>query len=306
MLHFEELGLLIGAIALGAVHGVEPGHGWPVAASYALDQTNKWLYGFAASFILGVGHLISSIAMVGVFFYAKDYFSLTQVNEPITVVGGVQIGGPVSLVAGVLLIGLGIREYTRGHSHGSSDTDHDDGVDHHQDHSDVDHHQDHSDVDHHQDHSDVDHHQDHSHTAADSDDSHTHDHGHSHDDQQSGLVARLKAVVPFVGGDAHTHGDFDQAADRGLLGIAWFAFVLGFAHEEEFEIIAICAGSNYCLELMGAYAITVIVGIVGLTMLLIAGYQHSAETVERYTPYLPAFSAIVLIGMGLGFISGIF
>ena len=279
MLHFEELGLLIGAIALGAVHGVEPGHGWPVAASYALDQTNKWLYGFAASFILGVGHLISSIAMVGVFFYAKDYFSLTQVNEPITVVGGVQIGGPVSLVAGVLLIGLGIREYTRGHSHGSSDTDHDDGVDHHQDHS---------------------------HTAADSDDSHTHDHGHSHDDQQSGLVARLKAVVPFVGGDAHTHGDFDQAADRGLLGIAWFAFVLGFAHEEEFEIIALCAGSNYCLELMGAYAITVIVGIVGLTMLLIAGYQHSAETVERYTPYLPAFSAIVLIGMGLGFISGIF
>ena len=288
MLHFEELGLLIGAIALGAVHGVEPGHGWPVAASYALDQTNKWLYGFAASFILGVGHLISSIAMVGVFFYAKDYFSLTQVNEPITVVGGVQIGGPVSLVSGVLLIGLGIREYTRGHSHGSSDTDHDDGVDHHQDHS------------------DVDHHQDHSHTAADSDDSHTHDHGHSHDDQQSGLVARLKAVVPFVGGDAHTHGDFDQAADRGLLGIAWFAFVLGFAHEEEFEIIALCAGSNYCLELMGAYAITVIVGIVGLTMLLIAGYQHSAETVERYTPYLPAFSAIVLIGMGLGFISGIF
>ena len=279
MLHFEELGLLIGAIALGAVHGVEPGHGWPVAASYALDQTNKWLYGFAASFILGVGHLISSIAMVGVFFYAKDYFSLTQVNEPITVVGGVQIGGPVSLVSGVLLIGLGIREYTRGHSHGSSDTDHDDGVDHHQDHS---------------------------HTAADSDDSHTHDHGHSHDDQQSGLVARLKAVVPFVGGDAHTHGDFDQAADRGLLGIAWFAFVLGFAHEEEFEIIALCAGSNYCLELMGAYAITVIVGIVGLTMLLIAGYQHSAETVERYTPYLPAFSAIVLIGMGLGFISGIF
>src|SRR6056297_3230907 len=105
MLHFEELGLLIGAIALGAVHGVEPGHGWPVAASYALDQTNKWLHGFAASVILGVGHLISSIAMVGVFFYAKDYFSLTQVNEPISVIG-FQIGGPVSLVAGVLLTGL--------------------------------------------------------------------------------------------------------------------------------------------------------------------------------------------------------
>jgi len=301
MLHFEELGLLIGAVALGAVHGVEPGHGWPVAASYALDQTNKWLYGFAASFILGVGHLISSIAMVGVFFYAKDYFSLTQVNEPITVAGGLQIGGPVSLVAGVLLIGLGVREYVHGgHSHGSTDTGHS-----HTDDADFQHHHT-NDVDHQHHHTDdADHHHDHSHTDDASHNNHTHDHGHSHDDQQSGLVARLKAVVPF-GGGAHSHGDFDQATDRGLLGIAWFAFVLGFAHEEEFEIIALCAGSTHCLELMAAYAITVIVGIVGLTMLLIAGYQHSTETVERYTPYLPLFSAVVLVGMGLGFIMGIF
>jgi len=56
-----------------------------------------------------------------------------------------------------------------------------------------------------------------------------------------------------------------------------------------------------------AYALTVIIGIVGLTMLLlIAGYQYSEETVEQYTPYLPAFSAAVLLFMGLGFITGIF
>jgi len=57
---------------------------------------------------------------------------------------------------------------------------------------------------------------------------------------------------------------------------------------------------------MNAYAITVILGIVGLTMLLIAGYQHSEEKVKQYTPYLPIFSAIVLVGMGLGFITGVF
>ncbi|TQR22054.1 hypothetical protein C9J85_02685 [Haloferax sp. wsp5] len=28
----ELLGLVAGAVLLGAVHGVEPGHGWPVAA----------------------------------------------------------------------------------------------------------------------------------------------------------------------------------------------------------------------------------------------------------------------------------
>ena len=255
---FEDIELLAGAIVLGAVHGIEPGHGWPVAASYALDRTNKWLYGFAASLILGVGHLISSIAMVGAFFYAKDYFDLAQVNEPIRLFDGIHIGGPVSLVAGVLLIALGIREYAHGHSHethggrshGTRDESHD-----------------------------------HASAAA-----HHHSHGHTHDSDDN---------------HSHAHGGREEATDRGLLGIAWFAFVLGFAHEEEFEIIALCAGSSYCLELMSAYAITVILGIVGLTMLLIAGYHHSEDRIKQYTPYLPAFSAAVLIIMGLGFITGL-
>lgn len=260
MASLENLGLFVGAMALGAVHGLEPGHGWPVAASYALDQTNKWIYGFAASFIIGVGHLVSSIAMVGVFFYAKSYFNLTQVNEPIVLFGDLRIGGPVSLVAGVLLIALGIREYIHGHSHGHSSHSHD----------------------------------------------HGDDHSHSHDHSDVSRFSRLTAWIPFLGGHDHSRDTHESSADRGLLGIAWFAFVLGFAHEEEFEIIALCAGSAYCLELMIAYALTVILGIVSLTLLLIAGYEHSEERVERYTPYLPVFSAVVLILMGLGFIIGLF
>ncbi|ELZ33690.1 hypothetical protein [Halorubrum tebenquichense] len=285
MLSGELLGPLAGAILLGAVHGVEPGHGWPVAASYALDQTNKWVYGFAASLIIGVGHLVSSVAMVGVFFYAKGYFDLTQVNEPITVLGGVRIGGPVSLVAGVLLVGLGVREYVHGHSHGASDDVHD--------------HRDHGSPDRHDNASGGDH--DHGHD-------HSHDHGESADHgHDPGLGSRLWGYLPSVGGGhSHSHDGFEESADRGLLGIAWFAFVLGFAHEEEFEIIALCAGSNRCLELMSAYALTVIAGIVGLTMLLVAGYHRSQERVERYAPYLPAFSAAVLVVMGVGFIAGVF
>lgn len=291
-----DVGLLVGAVALGAIHGIEPGHGWPVAASYALDQTNKWLYGFAASFILGVGHLISSIAMVAVFFYAKSYFSLTQVDEPIELVAGIFLGGPISIVAGVLLILLGIREYRHGHSHGghghseSHPHEHEGGHSHENPtpHKNVP-----TDVGHHS-HQDG---RDHSHD----DRSHGHDH-----DETGGLLARLKSFIPFVGGHSHSHGRLDEATDRGLLGIAWFAFLLGFAHEEEFEIIALCAGSSYCLELMSAYALTVIVGIVGLTLLLIAGYEKYEDTVEQYTPYLPAFSATVLIVMGVGFILGVF
>ncbi|PGF14076.1 hypothetical protein CP556_23770 [Natrinema sp. CBA1119] len=267
MFHGEAVPLLAGAIALGFVHGVEPGHGWPVAASYALDQSNKWLYGFAASFLIGIGHLISSLAMVGVFFYTKSYFQLTQVNEPISILGGSTIGGPVSIVAGVLLIGLGIREYTHSHSH---------------------------------DHEQNEHTGDHS--------AH-HDHATSPTREHSpnGVLKHVRIRLRGIGGHSHEHGTEPATdADRGLFGIAWFAFVLGFAHEEEFEIIALCASSTYCLELMTAYALTVIIGIVGLTMLLIAGYQEYEKTVEKYTPYLPLFSATVLVVMGFGFIAGVF
>ncbi|MFC4451686.1 hypothetical protein [Halorussus aquaticus] len=319
MIPGDAVGLFAGAVALGVAHGIEPGHGWPVAASYAMDQSNKWLYGFAASFLLGFGHLVSSIAMVVVFFFAKQHFELTQINEPIELLG-VQLGGPVGVVAGVVLVLLGIREYVHGHSHDHGDGDHDghshedghahgDGRDH--GHSDEVGH-DHDDQqyfvgetpDYGHSHGDG-HGHDHDHGGHDHHD-HSHGRGHEHDHhgEERGLLARIKLVVPFVGG--HSHGSADDAAERGLWGIAGFAFVLGFAHEEEFEIIAMCAGSDYCLSLMTVYALTVVLGIVALTLLLIAGYQRYEERVERYTDYLPAFSAAVLILMGLGFVTGLF
>jgi hypothetical protein len=293
-------GLVAGAVALGLLHGAEPGHGWPVAASYALDQANKWVYGFAASFILGVGHLVSSIAMVLVFFWAKSVFSLTQVNEPIAVAPGVEVGGPVSLVAGVLLILLGVREYRHGHSHSHRE----DGHDHSHSYGDAhDHAHDAGDGVSKFDHFGGDHEHSHDHGGHDHGHGHSHDHSHDHGDG-GGLLARVKTALLFVGG--HSHGSLDDAADRGLWGIAGFAFLLGFAHEEEFEIIAICAGSQYCLELMLVYATTVVVGIVGLTLLLIAGYERSEERVRAYADQLPAFSAAVLILMGVGFVAGLF
>ncbi|WP_435181569.1 hypothetical protein [Halorussus sp. AFM4] len=300
----DAVGLFVGAVALGVAHGIEPGHGWPVAASYALDQSNKWLAGFAASLLLGVGHLVSSIAMVVVFFFAKRYFELTQINEPIELLG-VQLGGPVGIVAGAVLILLGVREYFHGHSH-SHGHDHGDEESHH--HDGHDHGHSHDDHGHDHGHS----HDDHGHSHED-DAGHGHehlhdDHGHAHDHGDRGLLGRLKTAMPFVGGHGHGHGhgSAEEAAERGLWGIAGFAFVLGFAHEEEFEIIAMCAGSSYCLSLMTTYALTVVAGIVTLTLLLIAGYQRYEQRVERYTAYLPAFSAAVLILMGLGFVTGLF
>jgi hypothetical protein len=247
---YETITLFTGAILLGLVHGIEPGHGWPVAASSALDRTHKWLWGLAASVILGVGHLISSVAVVFVFFFAKNYFQLHQLNEPLVLPGQITIGGPIGVFAGVLLIGLGVWEYAGHHSH-----DHGTGNLHH----------------------------DH-----DVDGEHSHD-GDQHDHQH-----------------VHDHHHEDSTEKRGLWGIAGFAFLLGFIHEEEFEIIGLCAGSALCLELMLAYAITVLVSIVGMTMLLVAGFTHFEQRVEIIQPYLPHISAAILVLMGLGFLAGYF
>lgn len=250
-------GLAAGATALGLMHGLAPGHGWAIAASYALDKSNKWFYGLAASLVLGVGHLVSSITMVFVYFWALSYFGLTQI-------------GWMNYVAGTLLIGLGIWQYFNGHHH--SIPDRSERVDDHADH-------------------------DHEYT----------DHGHVHEhvgEGGDGWIDRLRRALPFFDGD-HSHRHVDEA-DRGLYGMAALAFVLGFTHNEEFDIIAICTGSAYCLELMVLYSLAVIVSLVGVTLLLVAGYERYEERLEGYAHHLPTFTAAILVLMGIGFLLGVF
>lgn len=223
-----SLSVFVGAVALGLVHGIEPGHGWPIAAVYALDRSNRWLSGLVSSLLIGVGHLTSSIAVVGLFFLLKTYSGISQFDW-------------LNYVAGALLIFLGIHEYRSDHSH-----DHDA--------------------------EEYDHDHDHDH-----EDDHNHDHDH----------------------------ELSPNDPRGLWGITSAAFFLGFAHEEEFEIIALCTGSSYCLELMLVYALAVILALVALTLLFVAGFEQYEERAERYAEYFPTISAVILIVMGLGFIADV-
>ncbi len=240
-----------GAALLGLVHGAEPGHGWPIAATYALDRGDEWRRGLAASVLLGLGHLASSLAVVGAFFLAKSALRLDRLNEPLAVLG-VPVGGPLGVVAGALLVALGVREYRRGHAHGGHGHRHG------------------------------------AHGHPNEDDCHQ-DNGHDHSPD-----------------DAHRHLSADDLDRTGLWGLVWTAFVLGFVHEEEFEIIGLCLGAAFCLELMVVYALAVMVALVGLTMLLVAGYRRYEERVERYAAHFPTVSAVVLVGMGLGFALGLF
>lgn len=292
-----DLVTLSGVVALGIVHGAEPGHGWPIAATYALETSRKWFYGLVASLVIGVGHLISSLAVVGVFFLAKSRLGIAEfpwLNE----------------IAGVLLVLLGLYEYRHGHghahSHSDADTDDHPGRDAHGD----DHHHDHipgirdgglhsTDPAHGDDHDHGDD-SEHSHDDGDGHDrGHDHGSGHDHGHDHSGDNDHTHAD------HSHSHGELEDAADRGLWGLGSAAFALGFAHEEEFEIIGICAGTDACLTLMVVYALAVVASLVALTLLLVAGYYRYQDRVERIAPHFSTISAVVLVGMGVLFIAGV-
>ena len=212
--------LYLGAIGLGLLHGIEPGHGWPVAAGWALARKRPWASGVLAATVIGVGHLVSSIAVVVVFFAAKTWLDLGATAW-------------IDWIAGGLLLALAawqLRAGLRGGGH------------------------------------------------------HHHGHGHHH----------------------HHDGDDAPSAGAGLWPLAVFAFTLGFAHEEEFQLIALCAGSDHCLSLMLSYALAVVIGLVALTLLLIAGMERFRHRLEHAQRNLTLLSAAILAAMGIGFLAGVF
>ena len=252
-----DVGLTAGVVALGVVHGVLPDHGWPIAASYALERPRKWVSGTVAALVLGVGHLVSSVVLVAAYFWFATFAAFAE-------------GPYIKPLAGTLLVCLGVYEYlTRNDGHGG---------DAHHDHADG------GDGSHH----------DRAH-----EDGH---HAHADDGGADGPLAALRRRLP---GGGHRHLD-ERDAEKGLRTLGVTALVLGFAHEEPIQILAICAGTDRCLELMLVYSLAVIVAILAPTLLLIAGYRSHRERVERYTPYLPTVTAAVLVAVGLAFIFELF
>ncbi len=299
-----DIGLVVAVMGLGVVHGVLPDHGWPIAATYALGYSKKWIRGTLAALILGVGHLISSVALVLAYFWISRFADFAE-------------GPYMKPLAGGLLIALGIYEYVsggHGHHHGEKDGYEGHEHSHHaHDHGDDGGHDDHHGHDHSHSHNDGHDHHGHSHDHdGGHDDHHGHDHTHSHGDghdhhshhhdDDPGLLGRIRDRIP---GGGHMHPT-QAHAEQGLLTLGMTALILGFAHEEPIQILAICAGTEFCLELMLLYSLTVIGAILAPTLLLIAGYEYHQERIERYTPYLPTLTAIVLIGVGLAFVVGIF
>lgn len=268
----------LGVVLIGLVHGAEPGHGWPVAASYALNRSRTWSAGLAAGVVIGLGHLVSSVAVVVAFVLAADVLDITEL-------------GWIRYIAGTLLILLGLRELRGGgHRHGGGHTHEGDG----------------------RTHDDSDHSHDHDGTAYLTSVTAAPPDGDNHGDE-GGFRARLARVVPFVVGHSHDHDDGGHSHDHGLSaddpnglwGIVGVAFLLGFAHEE-IQTLGFCTGaSGQCVELMLVYALAVVIALVALTLLLVAGFDRYEERMAGYAEYFHYVSGGVLVLVGLGFVAGV-
>lgn len=218
----------IGVMVIGFLHGLEPGHGWPVAFLYSVRTSKPLFNGFISSGIISLAHFVSAIAVVLAYVLLSSLFN---VSTPF-----------MKYVAAALLIILAYRLFTQR-----------------------------------------------------VEDEYETQHGHIHENQHR---IEHEHEHEHPGQDRHTH--WHKHMKRivlGLWGLASFAFILGFAHEEEFALLALAAAGINPLILMISYAVSVALALIGITLVSVKAYKALEPNVRNYGKYVPKISACVLLTM---------
>ena len=219
----------IGVIMLGLLHGFEPGHGWPMAVLYSMGRKNAILSATISSSIIGVGHLVSSIAVVVAYVLLQRWlnFEAPWIKY---------LAAALLLVLAFKLFREKIDDLERQHGHNHP------GI------------------------PEVEHEHEHEHPGQGQ---HTHKHKH-----RAGIALSL-------------------------LGLASYAFILGFAHEEEIALLALAAGGLNAWILMLAYGVSVLLGLVVATIIGVKVYQRFQSKLTRYEKYIPKIGAVLLVVMAV-------
>ncbi len=125
-------------------------------------------------------------------------------------------------------------------------------------------------------------------------------HGHLH----PGLFDSMEHEHehPHLDGRQHTHLHLHEEREvLTLRRIAAVAFVLGFAHEEEFALLAfVMAGLNPWV-LMTTYAFAVTGSILAATLAGLKMVEAFESRITKYQRYLPKISGIILLAMAAVF-----
>ncbi len=69
---------ILGVVAIGLLHGLEPGHGWPIALLYSARTSKPTFYAFISSGIISLFHFVSSITVVIVYVVASSLINFTS------------------------------------------------------------------------------------------------------------------------------------------------------------------------------------------------------------------------------------
>jgi len=221
------------AVALiGILHGLEPGHGWPIAMLYAGTRPQPLTRAFVSSLIISLAHLVSSIAVVAAYMMLSAFleFSVPYIN--------IIAGAALAILATKLFIEKpkGALEENHGHLHDDFDGG-------------------------------------------------KHIHEHSHHD---------------IGIHTHKHKHAKKLF-LSLTGIAVFAFILGFAHEEEFTLLAFAVAGIDPLTLMLTYATAVMMALIGITLMAVKVYSKMEEKVKKYEGLIPKISGMILLITAVSF-----
>lgn len=190
----------IGAAIIGLVHGLEPGHGWPVAALYSIKSKSRYGIGLLSSLIIAFFHFISSIFVVAVFTLVNNKYNLVSIKY-------------FNYLAVLLLFYMSYRAWNEKETFSES-------------------------------------------------------------------IGKRQS----------------------LFQLAQFAFILGFAHEEEFALLALCTDKINCLSLMITYATAVTLSIVAITLLAITAYNAVKHKIIQYDAYLPKIIAVVFFLFGVSYL----
>ena len=227
---------IIGVIIIGLLHGLEPGHGWPLALLYSAKTTRPTFYAFVSSSILAAAHFISSIAIVVIYVAVSAFYDF---SSPI-----------LTYIAAAVLVILAIRMFTEKVESGLEGQ-----------------------------------------------------HGHFHDN--TGNLTH-EHEHEHSGSGLHTHEHLHpKRLNMSLRKLAGMAFVLGFAHEEEFALLALAVGGVSPVLLMTSYGLAVAVGLIGVTLLGIKMYERVKTRIGRYEKYIPKVSGIILMVMAVALIAGV-
>ena len=125
-------------------------------------------------------------------------------------------------------------------------------------------------------------------------------HGHSHPGDPK---IKHEHEHEHPGQGWHTHKHKHRAAVKlSLLGLASFAFILGFAHEEEITLLALVAGGLNAWVLMLAYGVSVLLGLIVATITGVKVYKWFQPRLARYEKYIPKISGGLLVVMAMAIV----